>query len=276
MTSRGRVARSTTTVEPVGGGRIGRLGGRWWSRHCHSSQWWRAVWSPTRSPRRRAATPARSRRRRCGRRTCGPRSRRTRTPGRSSSGRASAPARPERSPASGSTSTREHRPAHRKPLGRPGRLLTSVTFQNESASGWQAARLASPVALQTGRWYVVSYHAPAGRYAADPNYFRNRMFTSGVLQARAGVYAYGSEARYPTRTWRNASYYADVLFAPGTEPTTTPTTPAPTTPPPTTTPAPTTTAPPPPTTTPPPITTLSPTTPPTSPLQSAQALGPRS
>jgi hypothetical protein len=148
-----------------------------------------------------------------------------------------------------------------------GRLLASVTFDNEAASGWQAARLASPVALQTGRWYVVSYHAPAGRYAADPNYFRNRMLTSGVLQARASVYAYGSEARYPTRTWRNASYYADVLFAPATEPATTPTTPAPTAsptiPPPTTTPAPTTTAPPPPTTTPPPITTLSPTTPPT-------------
>ena len=80
-----------------------------------------------------------------------------------------------------------------------GRLLTSVTFDNEAASGWQAARLASPVALQPGRWYVVSYHAPAGRYAAAPNYFRNRMLTSGVLQARAGVYAYGSEARYPTR-----------------------------------------------------------------------------
>src|SRR6185369_9057952 len=87
--------------------------------------------------------------------------------------------------------------------------------------------------------------------------------TSGVLQARGSVYAYGSEARYPTRTWRNASYCADVLFAPGAKPTTTPTTPAPTTPPPTTTPAPTTTAAPPPTTTPPPITTLSPTTPPT-------------
>jgi hypothetical protein len=149
-----------------------------------------------------------------------------------------------------------------------GRLLASVTFDNEAASGWQVARLASPVALQTGRWYVVSYHAPTGRYAADPNYFRNRMLTSGVLQARAGVYAYGGEARYPTRTWRNASYYADVLFVPATESTTTPTTPAPTTaspttPPPTTTPAPTTTAPPPPTTTPPPMTTLSPTTPPT-------------
>jgi hypothetical protein len=147
-----------------------------------------------------------------------------------------------------------------------GRLLTSVTFDHESASGWQAARLASPVALQPGRWYVVSYHAPAGRYAADPNYFGNHMLTSGVLQARAGVYAYGSQARYPTRTWRNASYYADVLFVPATGSATAPTTPAPTTaspttPPPTTTPAPRTTAPPRPTTTPPPITTLSPTTP---------------
>ena len=49
-----------------------------------------------------------------------------------------------------------------------GHLLTSVTFDNEAASGWQAARLASPVALQPGRWYVVSYHAPAGRYAGRP------------------------------------------------------------------------------------------------------------
>jgi hypothetical protein len=103
-----------------------------------------------------------------------------------------------------------------------GTLLASVTFQNESPSGWQTARLASPVPLDAGRWYVVSYHAPEGRYAADPNYFRNRVLTSGVLQARSSVYAYGSEARYPTQSWRSASYYADVLFAPGGTPTTVP------------------------------------------------------
>jgi len=110
-----------------------------------------------------------------------------------------------------------------------GNLLASVTFQNESGSGWQTARLSSPVPLDAGRWYVVSYHAPAGRYAADPNYFRNKMLTSGVLQARGGVYAYGTEARYPTQSWRSASYYADVLFAPGGTSTPVPSAPAPTT-----------------------------------------------
>ena len=110
-----------------------------------------------------------------------------------------------------------------------GTLLASVTFQNESRSGWQTARLSSPVPLDVGRWYVVSYHAPEGRYAADPNYFRYQMLTSGVLQARSSVYAYGIETRYPTQSWRSASYYADVLFAPGGTPTAEPTAPAPTT-----------------------------------------------
>ena len=110
-----------------------------------------------------------------------------------------------------------------------GTLLASVTFQNESLSGWQTARLSSPVPLDVGRWYVVSYHAPEGRYAADPNSFRYQMLTSGVLQARSSVYAYGSEARYPTHSWRSASYYADVLFVSGGTATTEPSAPAPTT-----------------------------------------------
>jgi hypothetical protein len=96
-----------------------------------------------------------------------------------------------------------------------GRMLATATFTGESASGWQTARLAAAVPLQAGRWYVVSYHAPAGRYADDQNYFAGRMLTSGVLQARSGVYAYGQKSRFPTSTWRSSTYYADVLFVPG-------------------------------------------------------------
>jgi len=133
-------------------------------------------------------------------------------------------------------------------------VLATVTFSGETASGWQTAKLGTPVPLQSGRWYVVSYHAPAGRYADDVDYFAEHTLTSGVLEARAGLYAYGQQARYPSSTWRHSTYYADVLFVPridtGTigpiQPTPSPTTvsPSPTrsTAPSTSAPAPTTTA----------------------------------
>jgi Domain of unknown function (DUF4082) len=101
-----------------------------------------------------------------------------------------------------------------------GRLLASASFPAATSSGWQTVRLDKGVAVQAGRWYVVSYHAPAGHYADDQYYFGNgRLLTSGVLQARAGLYAYGTQPAYPTLTWRASTYYADVLFAPtGTAP----------------------------------------------------------
>ena len=46
-----------------------------------------------------------------------------------------------------------------------GTLLTQVTFSNESASGWQTATLASPVPINAGTTYVVSYLAPQGHYS---------------------------------------------------------------------------------------------------------------
>ncbi len=47
-----------------------------------------------------------------------------------------------------------------------GALLASVTFNGETASGWQTANLAQPVALATNTTYTVSYFAPKGGYAA--------------------------------------------------------------------------------------------------------------
>jgi len=110
--------------------------------------------------------------------------------------------------------------------GPGGVRLASVRFAGESASGWQVARLATPVALAAGSTYVVSYHATAGRYADDTGYFGSgRSRTSGPLTATAGVYAYGSTPTLPTRTWRRSTYYVDVAFVPGAvapKPSTTP------------------------------------------------------
>ena len=52
-----------------------------------------------------------------------------------------------------------------------GLLLSSVTFTNETASGWQEMALPTPVAITAGTTYVASYHAPVGRYSADSAYF---------------------------------------------------------------------------------------------------------
>ena len=60
-----------------------------------------------------------------------------------------------------------------------GSPLASVTFSNETASGWQSASFAAPVALQPGTVYVVSYFAPNGHYAGESGYFAAAGRTSG-------------------------------------------------------------------------------------------------
>ena len=52
-----------------------------------------------------------------------------------------------------------------------GTQLASATFTEETDSGWQQVNFATPVAVSANTVYVASYHAPAGRYAADNNYF---------------------------------------------------------------------------------------------------------
>jgi hypothetical protein len=96
-----------------------------------------------------------------------------------------------------------------------GRRLATVQFGRETASGWQVARLATPVTLAAGRGYVVSYNSPTGRYADDTSYFGGgRSRTVGPLTATAGVYRYGATATVPTEVWAGSNYYVDVAFKP--------------------------------------------------------------
>jgi hypothetical protein len=107
-----------------------------------------------------------------------------------------------------------------------GVKLGSVTFTGETTSGWQYQAFASPVAISANTTYVVSYHAPVGRYSANVGYF-----TSGVgnypLRALSssesggnGVYRYGASA-FPNLTWNSANYWVDVVFqqTPGSDTT---------------------------------------------------------
>ncbi len=100
-----------------------------------------------------------------------------------------------------------------------GALLASVTFSGETASGWQQARFATPVAITANTTYVISYHAPAGHYSQNTNYFANAV-TNGPLTALAastspnGVYRYGTTPAFPNASWSSSNYWVDVVFQP--------------------------------------------------------------
>jgi len=102
-----------------------------------------------------------------------------------------------------------------------GTLLGSITFSNETASGWQQMLLAAPVAITSNTVYVASYHANSGHYSADANYFASEGVDSPPLHALAdgvsggnGVYAYGTSSTFPAQTYNAANYWVDVAFEP--------------------------------------------------------------
>ncbi len=106
---------------------------------------------------------------------------------------------------------------------RDGQLLASVTFENETATGWQRARFATPVQIQADLLYVASYFAPRGRYAGDTFYFLSKGRSSGPLSAPRndeaggnGTYRYGATSGFPGSSWNASNYYVDVLFVPET------------------------------------------------------------
>lgn len=98
--------------------------------------------------------------------------------------------------------------------GPNGQRLAQVTFTGESASGWQRAVLATPVAIIPGAVYTVSYLAPSGRYAYTPQAFASPV-VNGPLTAVSpdnGRYRYGNGGAAPTSSWNSSNYFADVEF----------------------------------------------------------------
>ena len=112
-----------------------------------------------------------------------------------------------------------------------GRLLASVTFVNESATGWQTALFSQPVAILANTQYVVSYNAPVGGYAYTSNYFATSGQNSGVLHSPSstsgsGNGVFGSPATFPTSSFNATNYWIDVILNSGAAPSVTSTSPA--------------------------------------------------
>jgi hypothetical protein len=99
-----------------------------------------------------------------------------------------------------------------------GTLLTTVTFTNETASGWQQANFASPVAVTAGTTYVASYYTTTGHYSFNSGYFTAATGTGPVVApadgtaGANGVYAYSASSAFPTSTYQSSNYWVDVVF----------------------------------------------------------------
>jgi uncharacterized protein DUF4082 len=96
-----------------------------------------------------------------------------------------------------------------------GTLLATVTFANETASGWQQASLAAPVPINANTPYVASYFAPSGQYPVTYNGFAPAGVSAPPLTAPAtptnGLYTYAGD-QFPNGA-TGTNYWVDVVFA---------------------------------------------------------------
>jgi hypothetical protein len=99
-----------------------------------------------------------------------------------------------------------------------GTSLASVTFADETSSGWQFQAFPAPVAIDANTTYVASYYAPAGGYAVNGGFFTGAGVENYPLRALAdgedgpnGVYRYGTSG-FPNENHNGNNYWVDVVF----------------------------------------------------------------
>jgi hypothetical protein len=98
-----------------------------------------------------------------------------------------------------------------------GARLGSVVFEDETATGWQAASFPEPLPVQAGTTYTVSYTAPAGGYAAQPRYWPYNSAPSSPVSVSNAIGAdaagvHGAPGARPELTWNDTNYFVDVVF----------------------------------------------------------------
>jgi hypothetical protein len=94
-----------------------------------------------------------------------------------------------------------------------GTLLASVTFTGESATGWQTASFPSPVPINAGQTYVISYGAPVGRVSVTPGGFNTTIVKPPLTAGPPnGYYGFGASSFPANPAPSNNNYFVDVVF----------------------------------------------------------------
>ena len=98
--------------------------------------------------------------------------------------------------------------------------LGTVTFTGETASGWQTANFAAPIAIAANTTYIISYHTTTD-YSDTLKFFPTAApLTAGPLTASSAVYQYGTggfsltgKATFaPTVFNATSNYFVDPIF----------------------------------------------------------------
>lgn len=105
-----------------------------------------------------------------------------------------------------------------------GNNLATVTYMDETDSGWQQQSLPTPVAITPGKTYVSSYFMSNGNYSRDVNYFASQ-YNNSPLYAPSdsasggnGVWVTNNTSSFPTQSFSGTNFYSDVVLqysAPG-------------------------------------------------------------
>ncbi len=97
-------------------------------------------------------------------------------------------------------------------------LIATATFENETAVGWQYAKLLTDVFLEPGITYVASVNSNSEYSASDANAL-NASVTNGVLTTIPIVNGlYGNPNNIPNNTYQSTNYFRDVLVEPYSTP----------------------------------------------------------
>jgi hypothetical protein len=101
-----------------------------------------------------------------------------------------------------------------------GTRVASVTFTNETSSGWQQTLFPSAVSIAPDTTYVVSYYAPNGAYAANSNFFDTGLDRPPLhaladgIDGPNGVYIYAVGGGFPNQSFKATNYWVDIVFTP--------------------------------------------------------------
>ncbi|MGZ3801495.1 MAG: DUF4082 domain-containing protein [Bdellovibrio sp.] len=95
-----------------------------------------------------------------------------------------------------------------------GQLLGQVTFTNESASGWQQADLATPIAITANTEYTVSVNTGNMYYVDTVSGMASQISNGSLRSVVNGNGVYGPVGSRPTKSWSNSNYFRDIVFVP--------------------------------------------------------------
>lgn len=99
-----------------------------------------------------------------------------------------------------------------------GQLRASVTFTNESASGWQEQNLATPLAIEPNTPYIVSVNTGNTYYVATNGGLASQVVNQDLKSVVGNNGVFGSEGQFPSSSYQATNYFRDVVFTPGPPP----------------------------------------------------------